>query len=155
MGSEEAFFLLLKTLEEVVFGVRFSWYLVKGRYCTYTKAIKFIEVACKNGTGGDENQVRYFIWPKYDSNDGDSCWLVNVSKKGGRSSDNDMWPKAWTKRNYLSICWCVNSCPYLHVLAMENRCLPGLFERLRKSNDMSVQGPIAVVISPLVSIMRD
>ena len=37
-------------------------------------------------------------------------------------------------------------------------CLPGLFSRLRrlgKVDDNSVQGPIAVIISPLVSIMRD
>ena len=37
-------------------------------------------------------------------------------------------------------------------------CLPGLFSRLKslgKMDDKSVRGPIAVVISPLISIMRD
>ena len=35
-------------------------YLVKGRHRACAIAIKFLQAV---GTGGDENQVRYFIWP--------------------------------------------------------------------------------------------
>ena len=50
------------TRKSSIWGI-FSRYLVKGRYCARAIAIKFIEAACKIGTGGDENQVSYFIWP--------------------------------------------------------------------------------------------
>ena len=52
-------FLLIRTL------VSCTRYFVKGRYCACAIAIKFVEVAFNTefGTGGDENQVSYFIWP--------------------------------------------------------------------------------------------